>query len=492
MRRARSSLRVACGMTLALLGGCDLAPVYRPPQTALPEHYQSVSPFVAASPQDQLLHGPWWQMFRNTQLDQLETQLDASNPDLQAAEQSWTQARDVVAQARAGLFPHLGAQAFVSENRESAHTLFHSGNSAEQQSSNGYGAAAVWEPDLWDEIHNSVKEAQANAQGVAAEVASARLGLELELANDYMAIHGLDTEHAVYVQTIKLYENAVDIVQRRLAGKISSGLDVARAENQLASAQAADTDVLAQREVLVHAVAVLAGANPSTFTLPPLTGSPITLPKVPVGVPSELLQRRPDIAQAERTMAAANAGIGVARAAFYPNIRLNASAGFEDTGFALASLPNSLWAVGASAMLPIFEGGLLRAELQQSRSVYAQTVDHYRAVVLDAFRQVEDQLVLTDKLTTEASQQQQALDAALKVQNLALNLYTGGLDNYLNVTVAQIAALTAQIAEVQVETRRLQSAVALIGALGGGWTSGDLPTADQTVPFSPLHLQGAD
>ena len=492
MRRPRSSLRIAAWAALALLNGCDLAPVYTPPQTLLPEQYQGSGPFIMARPQDQLLHGPWWQMFGDAQLNRLETQLDASNPDLQAAEQSYTQARDVVAEARSGLFPQLSTQAFVSGNKESAHTLFHSGNGAEQQASNGYGAAAVWEPDFWDQIHNSVKQAKADAQGVAAEVASARLSLEIELANDYMVIHGLDAEHAVYVQTIKLYQNAVEIVQMRLAGKISSGLDVARAQNQLASAQAADTDVEAQRAVLVHAVAVLVGVNPSTFTLPVLTNASIAIPTVPVGIPSELLQRRPDIAQAERAMAAANAAIGVARAAFYPNIRLSASAGFEDTGFALASLPNSLWAVGASAMLPIFEGGLRRAELQQSRSVFTQTTDRYRSVVLDAFRQVEDQLVLTDKLATEAAQQQQALQAAVKVQHIALNLYTGGLDNYLNVTVAQIAALTAQIAEVEVETRRLQTAVALIGALGGGWTSSDLPTEDQTIPFSPLHLHEDD
>jgi outer membrane protein, multidrug efflux system len=479
------SLRTACWATLALLGGCDLAPVYQPPQTSVPEHYQATSPFVAANPQDQLRHGPWWQIFADPQLDQLETELDASNPDLQAAEQSYTQARDVVAEARSGLFPQLTTQAFVSENKESAHTLFHSGGDSQQQSSNGYGAAAVWEPDFWDQIRNSVKQAKANAQGTAAEVASARLSLELELANDYMEIHGLDAQHAVYVQTIKLYQNAVEIVQLRLNGKISSGLDVARAEDQLASAQAADTDVEAQRAVLVHAVAVLAGVNPSTFSLATLTNSPIKLPTVPVGVPSDLLQRRPDIAQAERAMAAANAAIGVARAAFYPNIRLSASAGFEDTGFALASLPNSLWSVGTSAVLPIFEGGLRRAELQQSRSVYAETTDHYRSVVLDAFRQVEDQLVLTERLTTESAQQQQALQAATKVQDIALQLYTGGLDNYLNVTVAQIATLTAQIAEVQVETRRLQTSVALIGALGGGWTKSDLPAADATVPFSP-------
>jgi multidrug efflux system outer membrane protein len=488
MRSSRLGLSDIVCAAVTLLAGCDLAPVYTPPTMLLPDGYQGTSPFVKARPEDQLAHGPWWQMFGDPQLDRLEMQLDASNPDLQAAEETYTQARDIVAEARSGLFPQLNGQAFVSENKESAHTLFHSSSGSEQQQSNGYGAAATWEPDFWDQIRNSAKQAKANAQGVAAEVASARLSLEIELANDYMAIHGLDTEHAVYQQTIGLYQEAVDITQMRLAGKISSGLDVARAQNQLSSAQAADTDVQVQRAILVHAVAVLAGENPSNFTLSPLTDAPLTLPAIPVGLPSALLQRRPDIAQAERAMAAAAAAIGVARAAFYPNIRLSATAGFEDTGFGLASLPNALWSVGASAMLPLFEGGLRRAELQQSGSLLTQAEDRYRATVLAAFQQVEDQLVLTDRLTTEAAQQEAALKAAVKVQDISLSLYTGGVDNYLNVTIAQIAALTAGIATVQLQTRRLQAAVTLIGALGGGWTSTDLPNEDQTVPFSPLDL----
>jgi len=485
----RPSTRIACWAVLTLLSGCDLAPVYKPPHMLLPEHYQGSGPFVEANPQDQFSHGPWWQMFGDVQLNRLETQLDQSNPDLQAAQETYTQARDVVAVARSGLFPQLNSQAFVSENKESAHTLFHPSSGPTQQPSNGYGAAASWEPDFWDQIRNSAKQAQATAQGVAAQVASARLSLEMELASDYMAIHGLDAEHAVYMQTIGFYQKAVEITKMRLAGKISSGLDFARAQNQLSSAQAEDTDVLAQRAVLVHAVAVLAGVNPASFTLAPLTGARVTLPTIPVGVPSELLQRRPDIAQAERAMAAANAAIGVSRAAFYPNIRLSASAAFEDTGFGLASLPNTLWAVGASAMLPLFEGGLRKAELQQSWSRFAQSRDNYCAIVLEAFRQVEDQLVLTDNLATEATQQEVALQAAVKVQDVSLSLYTDGLDNYLNVTVAQIAALTAQISEVQVQTRRLQAVVALIGAVGGGWSSADLPTEDQTVPFNPLGLR---
>ncbi|CAB3783671.1 efflux transporter outer membrane subunit [Pararobbsia alpina] len=492
MRSFRPIRYLVCLTVVSALSGCDLAPLYTPPSMILPAQYKGSGPFVVAQPQDQLSHGPWWQVFGNAELDRLETQLDAANPNLKAAEETYTQARDVVGEARSGLFPQLGLQAFTSENKESVHTLFKNATSASLQSpSNGYGAVASWEPDFWSQIRNSTKEAQQDAQGVAAQVASARLSLEMELATDYMAIHGLDDEHAVYVQTIASYQQAVSITQLRFAGKIAAGIDVARAENQLSSAQAFDTEVQAQRALLEHAVAVLAGVNPSTFSLPASADAQISVPTTPVDAPSALLQRRPDIAQAERMMAAENSSIGVSRAAFYPNIRLSAIAGFEDTGFGLASLPNALWAVGASAMLPLFEGGLRKAELQQSWSQFNQATDSYRATVLQAFQQVEDNLTLTSKLATEATQQEAALQAALKVQDMSLSLYTGGLDNYLSVTVAQIAALTAQISEVEVQTRRLQTAVGLIGAFGGGWSTADLPTAEQTLPFNPLSPHDA-
>jgi multidrug efflux system outer membrane protein len=490
MLSARPTGYIAC-LALTLLSACDLAPIYSPPNMILPAQYQGSGPFVVAHPQDQLARGPWWRVFGNTELDRLEAQLDAANPNLQAAEETYTQARDIVGEIRSGLYPQLNSQAFVSENKESVHTLFHSESGPIQSQSNGYGAVASWEPDFWSEIRNRTKLAQQDAQATAAQVASARLSLEMELANDYIAIHGLDAQHAVYLQTITFYEKAVSITQLRFAGKISSGLDVARAENQLASAQAFDTEVQAQRALLEHAIAALAGVNPSTFRLPVTADAQITIPTIPVGAPSALLQRRPDVAQAERAMAAENSSIGVSRAAFYPNIRLNANAGFEDTGFGLASLPNALWAFGASAVLPLFEGGLRKAELQQSWSQFYQATDNYRATLLQAFRQVEDNLTLTGKLSTEAAQQVAALQAAVRAQNMALSLYTDGLDNYLNVTVAQIAALTAQIAEVQVQTRRLQTAVALIGAFGGGWSTADLPTADQTLPFNPLSPHDA-
>jgi NodT family efflux transporter outer membrane factor (OMF) lipoprotein len=496
MRYFNPRCRLAVATLLMLVGplaGCSLAPPYTPPQMALPASYKGTGPFALAQPEAQLAQSDWWNMFGDEQLNHLEASLNAANPNLQAAEQTYTQARDIVGEARSQLFPQLSAQAYGSKNRQSEHRLFRAaGAGPSEEGSLGYGAALSWEPDFWGEIRNRTNYAKANAQATAAMVASARLSLEIELANDYMALRGLDSEHAVYTKTLAYYGEALKITKLRFAGKIAAGLDVERAQNQLSSAQAADTDIQAQRGVLEHAIAVLAGENPSTFSLPAEGLASLAIPKIPVGVPSALLQRRPDIAQSERQMAAENAAIGVARAAFYPNIQLSANAGFQDDAFGgLASLPNSLWSIGASAMLPLFEGGLRRAEEQQSKSAFTQAADNYRATVLQAFREVEDQLLLTNSLVSENTQQQDALKAALKVQDLALRLYTNGLDNYLSVTVAQVAALSAELATVQVQTRQLQAAAGLIGAVGGGWSTADLPTSKQTIPFNPVALHHA-
>jgi outer membrane protein, multidrug efflux system len=494
-RYIKTAVRRA-GVLLALAGplaGCSLAPPYTVPHTILPTSYKGTSPFVLAHPDDQLARGPWWKMFGDDELDTLERKLDAANPSLQAAQETWTQARDVVGETRSQLFPQLSAQAFGTDNGSSQHRLFRSSTTSSplEESSLGYGAAATWEPDFWGAVRNRTNYAKANAQATAATVASARLSLEMQLASDYMMLRGLDAQHALYSKTLDSYREAAKITKLRYGQRIGAGLDVERAENQLASAEAADTEIEAQRALLEHAIAVLGGENPSTFTLPPEDLAHLAIPLVPVGVPSSLLQRRPDIAASERTMAAANAAVGVARAAFYPNIVLGANFGFEDNGLGLASLPDSLWSVGASAFLPLFEGGLRQAEVQQSWSTLHQAADNYRATVLQAFREVEDQLSLTNKLAAEYKQQHQAVTSALKVQDIAMQLYTSGLDNYLNVTVAQIAALNAELAAVQVHARRLQAAVELVGALGGGWTSKDLPTPKETVPFSPLAVRSS-
>ena len=304
------------------------------------------------------------------------------------------------------------------------------------------------------------------------------------MANDYVAVRGLDAQLEVLRQSIVSYQAAVEVARLRTLGKIASGLDLARALSQLESAQAQETEIRLQRDLMQHAVAVLIGAMPSTFSLAPVSKFGLAPPQLPAGVPSALLQRRPDIASAERQMAAANASIGVARAAFYPNVTFNLTGGFQDSGFNLLSLPNSFWSVGAGAMVPLFDGGLRRAQLRQSWAQYAEMRDSYRATVLAAFQEVEDGLSQTQRLATEDTQQREASDQAVQALSISTLLYKDGLDNYLSVAVAQVQALDAQLSEVQIRIRKIQAAVSLIRALGGGWTLQALPDEKQTLQFT--------
>jgi len=487
MKRLCPALAVA-----ALLSGCNLAPVYDPPHYLLPDTYQGSGAFRVAQPQDGLsLRGDWWTLFGDEELNQLEDQLERENPTIEAAAQAYTQARDLAAEAQSRLYPQIGARASVSENRESAHHLFSALNVPKEQASNIVGGAASWEPDFWGALRNSAHAQKRLAQASAADLATARLSLEAELANDYIAVRGFDAELEVLRQSILAYRQAVEVARLRSEGKIASGLDLARALSQLDSAQAQETEMRLQRDLIQHAIAVLVNAMPSSFSIAPVNAFTLTPPQVPAGLPSELLQRRPDIASAERQMAAANAEIGVSRAAFYPNITLGAGAGFEDNAFNLLSLPNSLWSIGAGAMLPVFEGGLRRAELQRSWSQYAQTRDGYRSTVLASFQEVEDGLSLTQRLATEVVQQREASDQALQAQTISTMLYEDGLDNYLSVAVAQVQALAAQTAEVQILTRQMQASVSLIRALGGGWTVQALPNEKQTLPFGPFDYRAS-
>jgi multidrug efflux system outer membrane protein len=468
------------------LTGCDLAPTYDPPHYLLPEHYQGSGPFGVARPEVSLSsRGDWWKALSDAELNELEERLDRANPSLQASAEVYMQARDLAAEAQSRIYPQVTAQASTSDNRESAHHLFSNSAVARQEGSNEVGAAASWEPDFWGAIRNSARAQKRLAQASAADLATARLSLQAELANDYVALRGLDAEVQVLRQSIAAYQKAAEVARLRAEGKIASGLDLARALSELDSARAQETETELQRELLQHAIAVLVGAMPSTFSIAPLDNFMLTPPELPPGVPSALLQRRPDIASAERQMAAANASIGVSRAAFYPNVTFGTAAGFEDNAFRLADLPNSLWSVGAGVMLPLFEGGLRRAELQRSWSQYAETRDHYRATVLAAFQEVEDGLSLTQRLATEVVQQREASQEAVRALSISTMLYQDGLDSYLSVAIAQVRALAAQTAEVQLSSRQMQAVVALIRALGGGWTMQELPSEKQTLPFGP-------
>jgi outer membrane protein, multidrug efflux system len=483
----------AIALTSASLVSCDLAPTYERPHYLLPDSYQGSSPFQVARPDEVLSsRGDWWRLFGDTQLNQLEEELERANPTLEAAAEAYNQARDLAAEAQSRFYPRLAAEGLLSENQQSQHRLFRSGGTGpNQESSNLIAATASWEPDFWHSIRNRAHEQKRLAQASAADWAMARLSLEAELANDYAALRGLDAELEVLRQSIDSYSQEVAVTRLRFEGKIASGLDVERAWSQLRAAQAQQSDTELQRDLMQHAIAVLVGTTPSGFSLSPTNEPQMIAPKIPPGLPSELLERRPDIASAERQMAAASASIGVSRAAFYPNIIFSATGGFEDSGFNLLSLPNSLWSVGAGVMLPLFEGGLRRAELQRSWAQYAETRDKYRMTVLAAFQEVEDGLSETQRLATEAQQQHEASDHAAQALSISMVLYQDGLDNFLSVAVAQVQALAQRTIEVQVRTRQIQVSVALIRALGGGWTLRELPNEKQTVPFEPLDYGDA-
>jgi NodT family efflux transporter outer membrane factor (OMF) lipoprotein len=486
MKRHAAALVASLGV--GLLSGCDLAPVYDPPHFILPASYQGSGPFGVAHPDEALSpRGDWWTLFGDEQLNQLEDQLGRANPTLQAAADAYAQARSLAGEAQSATAPQVSASAGTSENKESVNRLYRNPRSIApiREASNQFGVAASWEPDFWHALSNSAHAQKRLAQASAADLATARLSLQAELANDYVAVRGLDAQLEVLRQSIASYQAAVEVARLRTTGEIASGLDLARALSQLDSAQAQETETRLQRDLMQHAVAVLIGAMPSTFSIAPVSEFKLTPPQLPAGVPSTLLQRRPDIASAERQMAAANASIGVSRAAFYPNVTFSLTGGFMDSGFNLLSLPNSLWSVGAGAMLPLFDGGLRRAQLRHSWAQYAQTRDDYRATVLAAFQEVEDGLSQTQRLATEDTHEHEASDQSAQALSISTMLYKDGLDNYLSVSVAQVQALAAQLTEVQIRIRQIQAAVSLIRALGGGWTVQALPDEKQTLAFGP-------
>ncbi len=459
----------------------------------LPDSYAGAGEWQRAHPQDTIPRGPWWEAFGNPTLDDLEPQIGKANPDLAAEVQSLVESRDLAAEAQSGLYPQISSTFAPSENRSSRQRLYLAPHSTSpiQEASVQFNVAASWELDLWDKIKNQALARKQQAQAQQAAVAALDLSLQAELADDYIALRGLDQTIHVYTDAVGSYQTAVGITRARLADLIGSGMDEHRAENQLAAAQAALTDAQARRAVLLHAIATLIGVPASSFSLPDQAASPLNIAAIPAGMPSTLLQRRPDVAEAERQMAAANAQIGVARAAFYPDVNLSALAGSTSAGFALFDLPNAMWSIGSSITLPLFQGGLRRAELEQARAGYERTRDLYRSTVLQAIGQVEDGLSLTRLLTVEAGQLAQSVRAAQQVQDLSLSLYKVGTNSYLDVVVAQSAALSAEVTRVATETRSLQASVDLIRALGGGWTTAEIAPEHDQLPFDPLSLTSA-
>jgi NodT family efflux transporter outer membrane factor (OMF) lipoprotein len=460
-----------CSLVLVLLvAGCDLAPRYHAPVVATPVTYAEAAPWQIARPADTVPRGAWWRVFNDPTLNELEPRVDSANPDLQAAAAIYDQARALLSEAQAGVFPQLQLGGHITTNRQSDHRPLRGVNEPNQYLDNAIDTQATYEVDIWDRVANSIKAGKAAAGASEADLESARLSLHAELATDYFTLRGLDAEAQLYANTVQSYSQALTLTQNRFAGKIASGMDVSRAAAQLHDAQAQATDIAARRALIAHAIAILVGVPPAELQIPPALIN-VHVPPTGAGLPASLLQRRPDIASAERSVAAANAEIGVVRAAFYPNISINLALGLQDTGFNLYSLGNSFWSVGPGATLPIFEGGLRTAEVKAAFAVYRRTVADYRATVLDAFRDVEDELASLHWLGDELTQEEQAVAAARQTVTMSMALYKDGATNFLDVVTAQTAELQAERAALDIRTRRLEASVSLIRALGGGWVA---------------------
>lgn len=488
----KSSFRLLALAAACLLACCDLAPQYEPPARelpALPASYKEGGPWQAATPAEALPRGPWWHMYHDPLLDQLETQLIAANPDLAAAVASYDSYRDQALQLRANLFPFVTAGALVDRNRESLQRPLRTYLQPTNYDNDLVGGELHYMVDVWDRIHNSVASGVFTAQAAAADLANAQLSLEANLANAYLTLRELDNDVQLLVDTVAAYRHYVLIVEARHNDDIASGLEVSQARYQLNAAAAQESGLRAQRAVFEHMIATLVGKSASVFSIPPMTAD-IPVPAVPTGVPSALLQRRPDIAAAERRAAAANAQIGVARAAFYPSFDINLAGGFQSAGnMALISLPLSFWSIGASAAAPLFEGGLLRAQLAQTVAQWHQAVESYRSTVLLAFQQVENGLSNVNYLSLQYKQQRAAVRDALRTQDLSLDLYRIGAKNYLEVIVDQELALGAEQTAINIKEALLQASVNLILALGGGWSTDELPGRSRVLKLTAMNPQ---
>ena len=446
---------------------CAIHPSYQPPNAPDVSAYKEAGDWVAATPLDTLERGPWWQLFNDPVLNDLAERVEVSNQNIAAATAAYAQARALVAEQRAALFPSvtLNSSARRAGNGGGA-TSVGSRGTPDFQASLG----ATWELDVWGRLQNTGTSLAAAAAASAADLAAATLAAQGELVINYLSLRQQDTQKALLASSLRGYARALEITQNRYAAGLATQTDVLQAQTQLAHAGADEAGVQRTRAQLEHAIAVLVGLVPSQFTLAALPQWQPTVPDIPLGVPSTLLQRRPDVAAAERRMASANAQIGVAKAAYYPSLSLNASGGTTASRVAeLFSAPAALWSFGGAAAQVLFKGDAPQARVDGARATHDQTVARYRQVVLNAFQSVEDQLSAHHVLRVQQGLRAQATSAADQVEQRVLNRYRSGQIGYAEVIAAQTTALSARRAFVQSTADRQTSAVALIQSLGGGW-----------------------
>ena len=474
----------------ALLSGCSFAPTYHAPPVSVPTTFKEGGAWQLATPADRVPRDAWWSVYRDPVLDRLEVQVATANPDVAAAMARHDEATAYLSQARSGLFPTIGADASVERQRQSDNRPLRGVGQPAVYGTNTVDVGISYDLDLWGKIRNEVSAGRAAMQASAADLESVRLSLQANLASAYFNLRGLDAQQQLLNDTIDTYQRALTLTLSRHAGGIASELDVSRAQTQLDIARASAEDIAARRALYEHAIASLTGTPASNFSLDAVTDASY-LPSIPTGVPAALLQRRPDIAAAERRVAQANAQIGVAKAAFFPDISLGLDGGYQsDTLSPWLMAPNEIWSVGPSLVLTLFDGGRRAAITQQARARLAENGAKYKAAVLLAFQQVEDNLAQLHHLGDEATQQNQALVAAQRTLTLSMSRYRDGVVSYLDVVTAQTTELDTQIAALNLNTRRLLASVGLIEALGGGWSADGSQAAPQ-VQTTRVNTTGA-
>ncbi len=467
-------------LPLVSLAGCTVGPKYQTPTVATPEAYKETKDWKVATPQDAVIREKWWEVYNDSQLSSLEEQVNVSNQSIAAAFASFLEARSLVKEARSQYFPTVSAAPAVTNERN---VVPHGQSSSAVSSFTEYSLPfdASWEPDLWGRVRNTVRASAAGAQASAADLQNTRLSIQAEVAVDYLQLRGQDSLKELLDQTVVAYQESLRLNRVLLSTGIGNDESVAQAEVQLESTQALDTNLGILRAQYEHAIALLVGQPASTFSIPvePLKTAP---PDIPLGIPSQLLERRPDVAAAERNMAQANAQIGVATAAFYPNVTLSATGGIESTAISsLFTWPSRVWSVGPSLTQTIFDAGLRRATVEQYQAAYNQTVANYRNTVLTAFEQVEDSISATRIISQELGQQDTAVKSGERNLLIATNRYKLGIDPYLNVITAQTTLLSNQQTDLNLRIEQVTTSVQLIMALGGGWNVTQIPAPSQLI-----------
>ena len=472
---------IAALLTGALLTSCAVGPDYHRPDAlasqTMPAAFgdpavTNAGDWKAAEPSAHLPRGAWWELYHDPELNRLETLATTNNQQIAVALANFEQAHAAVNVARADFFPQLAGSTTAMRERTSANASPTSAAAGMSTTFNMFSASgdASWELDLWGRIRREVESTHATFTASADDLESAKLSVQAEVAIAYFTLGALDAQSDLLKQTAGAYQRALELTQNRHRAGIASDLDVAQAETQLKSAKSQIPAVDLQRAQMRHALAVLSGAAAMTFALTPATVVSTNLPAIPLSVPSEWLESRPDVSAAEQRMAAANANIGVAKAAFYPRVSLNGSGGFQSISASdWFTWPSHLWAIGPSLQLPLFTGGRNRAQLASAKAAYDGAVATYRQTVLAAFQEVEDQLAAQILLGRQLNEERAALDAAQRALDISNNRYKAGVETYLDVIVAQAVALTHEQSVIQLKGQRLASSAALIKALGAGW-----------------------